>query len=295
MDRVKVLIVDDNMRYRWAVMEALIVDPSIEVVEEASDGQEAVEKAKAVKPDVVLMDLLMPNVNGLEATLQLQAEMPDIKILINTISDHEPYLQAALRAGAQGYLLKQDKPELFVHAIHYVANGGTIFSRSVVAKLREELEGQQPRVGGLPEGFPDESGEDIKKTPPENALEVHLAGAKSEQPQGAAQQVGAGSTIELEGRLAFAQLVISPPVEPSVLLRLHYSLSEIPTAIIESIRGSSSGDTLVNIAFNTPFELVRMLSELPFVTEVSAEPFPGERRTPLPHQQARIRLVLKTD
>ncbi|MFC1935889.1 response regulator transcription factor [Chloroflexota bacterium] len=295
MDRVKVLIVDDNMRYRWAVMEALIVDPSIEVVEEASDGQEAVEKAKAVKPDVVLMDLLMPNVNGLEATLRLKAEMPDIRILINTISDHEPYLQAALRAGAQGYLLKQDKPELFVHAIHYVAKGGTIFSRSVAAKLREELEGQKPRVGGLPEGFPDESGEEIEKTPPENAPEVHPTSAESEQPQGAAQQVGAGSTIERESTVAFAQLVISPPVEPSVLLRLHYSLSEIPTAIIESIRRSSSGDMLLNIAFNTPFELMRLLSELPFVAEVSTEPSTEEQRTPLPHQQALIRLVLKTE
>ena len=118
MDRIKVLLVDDNIRLRWALMAALVKEPSLEIVEEASDGNEAVEKAKARKPQVVLMDLPMPDCDGVEATRQLQTAMPDINILMFTVSEAETDLVNALQAGARGYLLKNEKPEQIVQAIH---------------------------------------------------------------------------------------------------------------------------------------------------------------------------------
>lgn len=124
MERIRVLLVDDHLKYRMALLVALAQEPSLEIVGEASDGNEAVEKAKALHPDVVLMDLHMPECNGDEATKRLQAELPGTNVVINTISDQESDLVNALKCGARGYLLKNEDPEMVVQAMHYVARGG---------------------------------------------------------------------------------------------------------------------------------------------------------------------------
>ena len=296
MAPVRLLIVDDNIRYRWAVLEALIVDASIEIVEEASDGHEALKKARTLKPDVVLMDLLMPKANGLEATSWIHNEMPEIRILIMTISDHEPYLHAVVEAGAAGHLLKQDTPELFAHAIQYVAEGGAIFSRSVAAKLRQELQGRQVSTERMAEALSTELVAQAEPTLDRGIPEEEIPEKDSSQsPRDAIELANVTPTMDLDTRLEFAEVVISSPVPPSVLLRLHYLLAEIPTIIIESITPSASGDTLLSISFNTPFPLLRKLSEIPFVAAVHAEPYGGRRRTALPEESARIRVVLKAD
>ncbi len=276
------MIVDDNIRYRWAVMEILTMDSSIEVVEEASDGYEAVEKVRAIKPDVVLMDLFMPNFNGLEATLRIREEMPDVRILINTISDQEVYLHAALEAGASGYLLKNDKPELFVHAIHHVANGGTILSRSMADQLQDELRTRQASIEGVPSSFPDEPGEEADATDREKRLEEQTGADISEPSDVDAELVSTAPTMELDNRLTFVQLVVSPPLDTSVFLNLHQLINEIPTASVESIKVSLSEDTLLNVVFNSPFPLLRRLSELPFVAKMETEPYTEDIRTPPP-------------
>ena len=148
MSKIRVLIADDNIQYRWALIEALSATDTLQVLDEASNGNEAVEKALALKPQVVLMDLHMPECNGVEATRRIQEEAPDVKVLVNTVSEKEKDLVDALKAGARGYLLKDEDPEQIVQAINYVARGGTIVSPTMAAKLLKEFKAQQSKAAG---------------------------------------------------------------------------------------------------------------------------------------------------
>ena len=132
-------------------MEALSLDDTVEIVEEASDGIEAVEKARALKPDVIIMDLSMPNCDGVEATRRIQSESPGINILMNTVSDSGTDLFNALKAGARGYLLKNESPEMIVQAIHYAARGGIIVSPDMASKLLNEFRAQESPTGAVSE------------------------------------------------------------------------------------------------------------------------------------------------
>jgi DNA-binding NarL/FixJ family response regulator len=136
---IKVLIVDDHTLFRRGIASALANQMELEVVGEAVDGLEAIAKAKELIPDVVLMDLNMPNCSGLEATQALQAEMPQVKILVLTVSDNEADLFAAVKFGARGYLLKKAEPEELVRAIFSVAQGGVMVSPLMATKLLSEF------------------------------------------------------------------------------------------------------------------------------------------------------------
>ena len=111
------LIVDDDAGFRRRVKEFLASEPDIEVVGEAADAQEGILKAREEKPDVVLMDLRMPGMNGLDATRQLKRQMPELKIIILTIYDVEEYREAAMASGASGYVSKKSMMEELVPAI----------------------------------------------------------------------------------------------------------------------------------------------------------------------------------
>src|SRR4030067_2031819 len=124
MDSVKVLVVDDHTLFRRGIAAVLAHQEGIEVVGEASDGLEAIEKTREIAPDVILMDLNMPRCSGLEAIQALQTEMPQVNILVLTVSEMEADLFAAMKFGARGYLLKNIEPEELIHAIFHIAQGG---------------------------------------------------------------------------------------------------------------------------------------------------------------------------
>ena len=136
---IKVLIADDHTLFRRGIAAALANQADLEVVGEAVDGLEAIEKTRALIPDIVLMDLNMPNCSGLEATQALQSAMPKVKILVLTVSDSEADLFAAVKFGARGYLLKKAEPEELVHAIISVAEGGVMVSPLMATKLLAEF------------------------------------------------------------------------------------------------------------------------------------------------------------
>ena len=148
MDRVKILIADDHALVRAGLKEVLADEDTLEIIGEASDGNEAVRKARALNPDVVLMDLNMPNCDGVEATRRIYAEMPDTNVLVLTVSEKDVDLFNAIKAGARGYLLKDEAPDQIIHAVHYVARGGTIVSPAMAATLLNEFKVQQPRAAG---------------------------------------------------------------------------------------------------------------------------------------------------
>ncbi|MFC1983780.1 response regulator [Chloroflexota bacterium] len=139
MDTIKVLVVDDHTLFRRGIAAVLANQENLEVVGEALDGLEAIEKTKEIAPDVVLMDLNMPRCSGLEAIQALQTEMPQVNILVLTVSDKEADLFAAVKFGARGYILKNTEPEELINAIFQIAQGGVIVSPLMATKLLTEF------------------------------------------------------------------------------------------------------------------------------------------------------------
>jgi DNA-binding NarL/FixJ family response regulator len=139
MEAIKVLIVDDHTLFRRGIAAVLSNQEELEVIGEASDGLEAIEKAKELSPELILMDLNMPRCTGLEAIQALQAERPEINVLVLTVSETEADLFAAIKYGARGYLLKKSEPEELIHAITSIAQGGVIISPLMATKLLTEF------------------------------------------------------------------------------------------------------------------------------------------------------------
>jgi DNA-binding NarL/FixJ family response regulator len=120
---VRVLIVDDDDLMRAGLRGVLASDAAIEVVGEASDGRDAVYRTRLLHPDVVLMDVRMPDLDGIAATRELLDTFPEVRVVIVTTFEQDEYIFGALRAGASGFLLKRSRPEELIGAIHTVAAG----------------------------------------------------------------------------------------------------------------------------------------------------------------------------
>jgi len=136
---VRVLIADDHDIVRRGLISALSSEPDIEVVGQAANGREAIDKAVELEPDVVIMDILMPNLGGLEATSALAHRLPRTRVLILTVSDSEENLFHAVKFGARGYLLKSATIDDIIAAIRQVAEGEAILSPYIAGKLLDEL------------------------------------------------------------------------------------------------------------------------------------------------------------
>jgi len=141
---VRVLIVDDQALVRAGFKMILDAEPEIEVVGEAADGIEGLEAARSLRPDVVLMDIRMPELDGLEATRRLTSGGEGPRVLILTTFDLDEYVYEALRSGASGFLLKDTPPEQLVQAITVVAEGDALLAPSITKRLIEEF----VRTGG---------------------------------------------------------------------------------------------------------------------------------------------------
>ncbi len=135
MSKTTVLIADDHALVREGIIAFLKLCDDIEVVAEASDGLEAIEKAKKFNPDVVLMDIAMPKLGGLEATIELKHARPDIKILVLTQYDDKEYISRFLKAGVSGYLLKRAVGSELVSAIRAVSRGEFYLFSSIASKV----------------------------------------------------------------------------------------------------------------------------------------------------------------
>ncbi len=131
MSKIKVLLVDDHTIVRQGIKALLDTQEDIEVIGEAEDGREAIEKAKQMVPDVIVIDVTMPNLNGIEATHQIKKINPEIKVLVLTVHDNEEYIYRILQAGASGYLLKESAVSDLVSAINAVEKGDIFLSPSI--------------------------------------------------------------------------------------------------------------------------------------------------------------------
>jgi two-component system NarL family response regulator len=150
-ERLRVMVVDDHALFRRGLEMVLAQEPDIDLVGEASDGAEAVERATELMPDVVLMDVRMPRRSGIEAAGQIKDMLPHAKILMLTISDDESDLYDAIKAGASGYLLKEIPIEEVADAIRSVWQGQSRISPSMASKLLTEFANMSKQTSDRPQ------------------------------------------------------------------------------------------------------------------------------------------------
>jgi DNA-binding NarL/FixJ family response regulator len=139
---VRVLLVDDDDLMRAGLKAVLSSDDTIEAVGEASDGREAVRRVIELRPDVVLMDVRMPDLDGIAATREVLSLAPETKVVILTTFEDDEYVFGALNAGASGFLLKRTRPEELIAAIHTIAAGDSLLSPSVTRRVIDRMAGQ---------------------------------------------------------------------------------------------------------------------------------------------------------
>lgn len=138
-EQITVLIVDDHAIVREGLRSCLASQPHIRILDEASNGIEAIEKAISLKPDVILLDLSMPVLSGLDAALSLRRKLPATKILILSIHNSKEYVSRIVKAGADGFVLKDSEPSEIVKAIEAVHHGDAFFSPSISKTILEGL------------------------------------------------------------------------------------------------------------------------------------------------------------
>ena len=146
MGKIRVLLAEDHTIVRKGLRALLEDEPGMEVVGEAGTGREVVEKAEQLLPDVVLMDITMPDLNGLEATRRIKKRLPEIEVLVLTVHTNEEYIFQILRAGASGYVVKQAAPAELVTAIRAVQRGDSFLSPSISKRVIEEYVRQAKRT-----------------------------------------------------------------------------------------------------------------------------------------------------
>jgi DNA-binding NarL/FixJ family response regulator len=169
--RVRVMLVDDHTLVREGIRHILTATPGIEVVAEAGDGTEALRHAAEARPDVVVLDLSLPGISGLELATRLREVLPAVKVLILSVHDHPEYVLGAVRAGAQGYLRKDTSPAELRAALQAVARGESYFSPPVARHLTAAVRGEN-----LPE---DPAGRLARLTPREREVLAGIAAGET--------------------------------------------------------------------------------------------------------------------
>ncbi|GAA3233049.1 response regulator [Dactylosporangium siamense] len=153
---IRVLIADDHLVVRRGITALLTSLPGIEVVAEASTGTQALREAQLTRPDVVIMDLQMPDLNGIEATRRLGVLLPDVAVLVLTMFEDDDSVLAAMRAGARGYLLKGSHQDELLSAVRSVVTGHVVIGPGIAGRLIGFLSAAQPAGTGLPDLTPRE-------------------------------------------------------------------------------------------------------------------------------------------
>jgi len=155
--KARLLVVDDQPFMRVAIKAILATDPSLEVVGEAQDGQQATQRCRELRPDLVLMDVSMPTMNGIDATRRLKAEFPETSVLILTVHADHRFLMEAVKAGAAGYVLKGEHADRILDAVRAVLNGETPLDQGLAMSLLGHLgEEQEEAARGTPPRWPPE-------------------------------------------------------------------------------------------------------------------------------------------
>jgi DNA-binding NarL/FixJ family response regulator len=205
---IRVLVADDQELVRTGFRVIVNAEPDMEVVGEAGDGRETLEAVRTRRPDVVLMDIRMPNLDGLEATRMIAAERQPPRVLILTTFDLDEYVYDALRAGASGFLLKDAGANELLHAIRVVAAGDALLAPAITRRLIEDF-ARRPRATAHPEAL-------AELTPRE--LEVLRLIARGQSNNDiAAQLVVSDATVKTHVARIFSKLGVRDRAQAVVL------------------------------------------------------------------------------
>jgi DNA-binding NarL/FixJ family response regulator len=148
--KLRLLLVDDHAVVREGVRALLSADPRFEIVGEAAEAQSALQAASQLHPDVVVMDVSMPGMNGVQATRQLKAQQPDARVVALTVHEEGGYLRSLLDAGASGYVLKRSAASELIRALQVVGDGGTYLDSAMTGQLVGRLVRNTPHAGPAP-------------------------------------------------------------------------------------------------------------------------------------------------
>ena len=284
-NRIRVLLVDDFELARRGLRRMLELDDEIEVVGEAGDADEALGRVEELFPDVVIMDIKMGHINGLEATRLLRERGFTGAILVLSMFDE--YLDEAITVGADGYMVKDAKREELVGSIRDTARGRFIFGASTL-KSPERMSAAFGRLQRQWDGERSSDHETVLEPEDWNDHRVAIAAEEKalvrqtadkaaegrlELSQGAEGPVTSLAVAAPDTVVTDVELIISPPVEPGMVLKLHQWLMEAADIDLGKITGSQTGDTILSVSMRRPGPLMRMLSELPNVREVTEEPY----------------------
>lgn len=138
-EKIKILIVDDHTLVREGFAKMLELEPQFEVLGQSSSAKDVLEKTKALKPDIILMDIKLPGINGIEATKMIKKEHPDVEVIILSMYDEEEYVMESVKAGASGYVLKDISQEELFSAIKVVHSGGSLIQPGLARKVLKEF------------------------------------------------------------------------------------------------------------------------------------------------------------
>ena len=149
MEPIRVLLADDHILFRKGLASLVAAQADVEVVGEAGDGLEALQKARELKPDIILMDIHMPNCDGIKATRLIKAELPNVRIVMLTVSDEDEDLFEAIKGGAQGYLLKNLRPEALFDMLRGTMQGEAPVSPVMATKILGEFAQRTKKKEGV--------------------------------------------------------------------------------------------------------------------------------------------------
>lgn len=207
---IRLLIADDQELMREGLRMMLSAQPDIEVVAEAGDGRAAVEQARLHKPDVALLDVRMPGMDGIEATRRLQETPQPPRVVILTTFDHDDHVYDALRAGATGFLLKTAPPDRLVAAVRSAAEGESLLSPEIARRLAERFaSGPRPVASGVPEALEELTAREL------DVLRLIARGLTNSQI--AAELVTSGPTVKSHVNRIFRKLGVTERAQAVVL------------------------------------------------------------------------------
>lgn len=204
---IRILLVDDHNLFRSGIRLLLSRNPDFEVVGEAADGLEGVKRAKELLPDIVLLDLHMPGISGIEATQLLRQDVPDTHVILLTVSEDAEDLSAGLKAGAAGYLLKNIDADYLLDSLKRVMNGDSVISSDMTKKLFAQIRNDPPAQPAAPE---------IEKlTPREKEILAQLAAGLSNKEIARKLDV-AESTVKIHLQSILKKLGLSNRVQAAI-------------------------------------------------------------------------------